>query len=98
MTSSRWAERGSGEKWSKFRRKWMVTGGGGGGRGSAPPPPPPPPPGIRRYWMSRAMISISVIRVLFKVLFQTGVWLCYRCSRQVSGSAISVPDRCLVLF
>ena len=54
--------------------------------------------GIRRYWMSRAMISISVIRVLFKVLFQTGVWLCYRCSRQVSGSAISVPDRCLVLF
>ena len=54
--------------------------------------------GIRRYWMSRAMISISVIRVLFKVLFQTGVWLCYRCSRQVSGSAISVPDRGLVLF
>ena len=65
---------------------WLQGGGGGGGGG------------LRRYWMSRAMISISVIRVLFKVLFQTGVWLCYRCSRQVSGSAISVPDRCLVLF
>ena len=28
ITSSRWGEgEGSGEKWSKFRRKWKVTGG-----------------------------------------------------------------------
>ena len=40
---------------------------------------------IRRKWISRAIISISVIRVR-------------QCSRQVSGSAISVPDRCLVLL
>ena len=51
--------------------------------------------GIQRNWMSTAMISISVIRV--QTVFQTGVWLCYRCSRLVSGSAISVPNRCLVL-
>ena len=43
--------------------------------------------GIHRNWMSTAIISISVIRV------QTGVWFCYKCSRLVSGSAISVPDR-----
>ena len=36
MTSSRWTGRkgwregGGGIKWSKFRRKWMVTEGGGG--------------------------------------------------------------------
>ena len=40
--------------------------------------------GIQRNWMSTAIISISVIRV--QTVFQTGVWLCYRCSRQVSGS------------
>ena len=57
----------------------MVTGGGGGGGN----------------WMSRATISISVIRV--QTVFPTGVWLCYKCSRPVSGSAISVPDSCLVL-
>ena len=34
--------------------------------------------GIRRNWMSRAIIGISVIRV--------------QCSKQVSGSAIGVPD------
>ena len=51
--------------------------------------------GIHRNWMSTAIISISVIRV--QTVFQTGVWFCYKCSRLVSGSAISVPDRCLVL-
>ena len=49
--------------------------------------------GIRRKWMSRAIISISVIRV--QTVFQTGVWLCCKCSRQVSGSAL---DIILVLF
>ena len=52
--------------------------------------------GIRRNWMSRAIIGISVIRV--QTVFQTGVWLCYRCSRLMSGSAISVPDRYLALL
>ena len=47
---------------------------------------------IRRNRMSRAISSINVIRV------QTGVWFCYKCSRLVSGSAISVPDRFLVLL
>ena len=51
---------------------------------------------IRRKWISRAIISISVIRV--QTVFQTGVWFCYKCSMLVSGSAVSVPDRCLVLF
>ena len=46
--------------------------------------------------MSTAITSISVIRV--QTLFQTGVWFCYKSSRQVSGSAISVLDRCLVLL
>ena len=40
--------------------------------------------GILRNWMSRAIINITVIRI--------------QCSRQVSGSAISVPDWCLVLL
>ena len=79
MTSSRLGERESGKKWSKFRRKWMVTLGR-----------------IRRNWMSGAIISISVIRV--QTVFQTVVWFCYKCSRLVSGSAISVPNRCLVLI
>ena len=39
MTSSRWGEGwgggGSDKKWSKFRRKWMVTRGEGRGRESA---------------------------------------------------------------
>ena len=48
--------------------------------------------GIRRNWMSRAIISISVIRV--QTVFQTGAWFCYKCSRQVSGSAF---DSILVL-
>ena len=52
--------------------------------------------GIPRNWISRAIIGISVIRV--QAVFQTGVWLCYKCSRLVSGSAISVPDRCLALL
>ena len=43
--------------------------------------------GIHRNWMATAIISVSVIRV------QTGVWFCYKCFRQVSGSAISFPDR-----
>ena len=85
MTSSRWGGGGSGKKWSKFRRKWMVTGGRGVEWEE-----------IRRNWMSRAIISISVIRV--QTVFQTVVWLCYKCSRQVSGSAKSVPYRCLLLF
>ena len=46
---------------------------------------------IQRNWMSTAIISISVIRV--QTVSQTGVWFCYKCSRLVSGSAISVPDR-----
>ena len=49
--------------------------------------------GIRRKWMSRAIDSISVIRV--QTVFQTGVWFCYKCSRQVPGSAL---DIILVLF
>ena len=56
----------------------MVTGGGEG-------------KWIHRNWMFRAITSISVIRV--QTVFQTGVWFCYKCSRLVSGSAISVPDR-----
>ena len=56
----------------------MVTGGGQG-------------KWIHRNWMFRAITSISVIRV--QTVFQTGVWFCYKCSRLVSGSAISVPDR-----
>ena len=52
--------------------------------------------GIHRNWMSRAISSISVIRI--QTVFQTGVCFCYKCSRLVSGSAISVPDRCLVLL
>ena len=47
--------------------------------------------GIHRNWMSRAIISINVIRV--QTVFQTGVWFCYKCSRLVSGFDISVPDR-----
>ena len=31
---------------------------------------------INRNWMSRAIISISVIRV--QAVFQTGVWFCFR--------------------
>ena len=31
-------------------------------------------------------------------VFQTGVCFCYKCSRLVSGSPISVADRCLVLL
>ena len=52
--------------------------------------------GIHRNWMSTAIIRISVIRV--QTVFQTGALFCYKCSRLVSGSAISVPDRCLVLL
>ena len=69
MTSSGWGEGGAGKKWSKFRRKWMVTGGEGEGEG------------IHRNWMSTAIISISVITV--KTVFQAGVWFCYKCSRQI---------------
>ena len=47
--------------------------------------------GIHRNWMSRAIISISVITV--RTVFQTGLWFFYKRSRLVSGSAISVPDR-----
>ena len=52
--------------------------------------------GLCRNWMSSAIISISVIRV--QAVFQPGVWFCYKCSRLVSASAISVTDRCLVLL
>ena len=52
--------------------------------------------GIHRNWMSTAIISISVIRV--QTVLQTGVWSCYKCSRLVSGSTISVSDRFLVLL
>ena len=45
----------------------MVTGGGEG-------------KWIHRNWMFRAITSISVIRV--QTVFQTGVWFCYKCSRQ----------------
>ena len=51
--------------------------------------------GIDRNWMSIAITSVRVIRV--QTVFETGVWFCYRCSRQVSGSAINVPDRFLVM-
>ena len=47
--------------------------------------------GINRNWMSRAIISVDVIRV--QRVLQTGVWFCYKCSRLVSGSAIIVSDR-----
>ena len=63
------------------------SGGGGGWREGK---------GIHRNWMSTAIISVSVIRV--QKVFQTGVWFCYKCSRLVSGSVVSVPDRCLVLL
>ena len=52
--------------------------------------------GIHRNWMSRATISISVIRV--QTVFQMGVWLSYKCSRLVYGSAISALDNILGLF
>ena len=52
--------------------------------------------GIHRNWMSTAIISISVTTV--QTVFQTGVWFCYKCSRLVSDSAVSAPDRCLVLL
>ena len=45
---------------------------------------------ICRNWMFRAIISIRV-----QAVFQTAVWFCYKCSRQVSGSAL---DSILVLF
>ena len=68
--------------------------GGGGQEGE----------GIRRSWMCRALISISVIRI--QVVFQTDVSFCYKCSRQVSGSALdsigfifSIPSgTCLLEF
>ena len=47
--------------------------------------------GLHRNWMSAAITSISVIRV--QTVFQSGAWFCYKCFRQVPGSAISVPDR-----
>ena len=47
------------------------SGGEGGGRETK---------GIHRNWMSTAIISISVIRVQTEL--QTGVWFCYKCSRQ----------------
>ena len=52
--------------------------------------------GIHRNWMSRATISISVIRV--QTVFQMGVWLSYKCSRLVYGSAISALANILGLF
>ena len=67
-----------GKKWSKFRWKWMVKGV----RESK---------GIHRNWMSTAITTISFIRV--QTVFQTGVWFSYKCSIQVFGSAISVPER-----
>ena len=51
---------GSGKKWSKFRQVDGYTG---------------EREGIHRNWMSRAIISISIIRV-------------QKCSRQMSGSAL----------
>ena len=47
--------------------------------------------GIHRNWMSTAITTISFIRV--QTVFQTGVWFSYKCSVQVFGSAISVPER-----
>ena len=52
--------------------------------------------GIHRNWISGAIIGISLTKV--QIVFQKGVWLCYKCSRLVSGSAINVPDRCLACF
>ena len=46
--------------------------------------------------MSGAIIGISLTGV--QTVFQKGVWLCYKCSRLVSGSAINVLDRCLTCF
>ena len=39
--------------------------------------------GSHRNWMSTDIISISVIRV--QTVFQTGVWFCYKCSRQTGA-------------
>ena len=78
MTSSRWGERGQ----VKHGQNPDARGGlGGGGEG------------IRRNWMSRAIIRISVISV--ETVFQTGVWFCYKCCKQVSGSVL---DSILILF
>ena len=59
--------------------------------------------GINGSWMSRAIISVSVIRV--QTVFQTGVWFCYKSSRLVSGLLYvfqigvgSALDNILVLF
>ena len=88
MTSSTWRGGRVKKKMVKIRTEVngcvCVGGEGGGGKG------------IRRNWMSRAIISIGVIRV--QTVFQTGVWFCYKCSRLVTGVAISVPDRYLVLL
>ena len=47
--------------------------------------------GIHRNWISRAIIIINLIKV--QTVYQAGVWFCYKCSRLMPGSAISVPDR-----
>ena len=50
--------------------------------------------GINRNWMSRAIISISVIRI--QGVFQTGVWFCFR---QHFGFIFSIPsEACLLGF
>ena len=74
MTSSRLGGGQPGKKWSKFRRKWIVTGRRGGGD--------------PQKLDVQTLISIGVIRV--QTVFQTGVWFCYKCSRLVPGSAIKV--------
>ena len=62
MTSSRWGEGGQVKNGQNSDGSgWLQEGETGGG-------------GIRRNRLSRAIISISVIRV--QIVFQTGVWFC----------------------
>ena len=46
---------------------------------------------MHRNRMSTTVISISVTRI--QTVYQAGIWFCYKCSREVSGSGISVPVR-----
>ena len=68
MTSSGWGGGGRGRSQVKNDKnsdgsRWLQGGGEDGEE-------------INRNWMSRAIISISVIRV--QAVFQTGVWFCFR--------------------
>ena len=64
MISSRWGVGSQVKNGQNLDRSgWLQGGGGGGGEE------------ICRNWMSRAVISVSVISI--QTVFQIGVWFCY---------------------